>query len=204
VCSGRGWRGAVCGADAPGYRKAARALVSELCAHIHGCAQVEAAEELFEVLTHPAIAKRRAPILLACNKMDLETQVGGMDHEYHGYHETWVVFTALHRQAQRVRSCVCTCACMFCMETLSVFVCASAHVISDAPGHALRMRCAGFCYRDSGAAVHQHPACALGGRSIAHLVACTHCVALPKLVCPHLTLWPAHIVWLRLSLCALT
>lgn len=37
--------------------------------------QVEAAEELFEVLTHPSISKRRVPIVLACNKMDQETQV---------------------------------------------------------------------------------------------------------------------------------
>ncbi len=41
--------------------------------------QVEAAEELFEVLTHPSIAKRRVPILLACNKMDLETQAHSID-----------------------------------------------------------------------------------------------------------------------------
>lgn len=37
--------------------------------------QVEAAEELFEVLTHPSISRRKVPILIACNKMDLETEV---------------------------------------------------------------------------------------------------------------------------------
>mmetsp|Transcript_20990 Transcript_20990/g.45978 ORF Transcript_20990/g.45978 Transcript_20990/m.45978 type:complete len:258 (-) Transcript_20990:675-1448(-) len=41
--------------------------------------KVEAAEELFEVLTHPSVAKRRVPILLACNKMDLETQAHSVD-----------------------------------------------------------------------------------------------------------------------------
>ena len=42
-------------------------------------AQVEAAEELFEVLTHPSVSRRRVPILLACNKMDLETQAHSVD-----------------------------------------------------------------------------------------------------------------------------
>lgn len=41
--------------------------------------QVDAAEELFEVLTHPSVSRRRVPILLACNKMDLETQAHTVD-----------------------------------------------------------------------------------------------------------------------------
>ncbi|KXZ48414.1 hypothetical protein GPECTOR_28g821 [Gonium pectorale] len=41
--------------------------------------KTEAAEDLFEVLTHPAIARRRVPVLLACNKADLETQAHSVD-----------------------------------------------------------------------------------------------------------------------------
>lgn len=41
--------------------------------------KVEAAEELFEVLTHPHVARARVPVLLACNKMDLETQAHSVD-----------------------------------------------------------------------------------------------------------------------------
>jgi hypothetical protein len=36
---------------------------------------VEAAEALFEVLTHPRVAAKRVPVLLACNKMDQDTVV---------------------------------------------------------------------------------------------------------------------------------
>lgn len=41
--------------------------------------KVEAAEELFEVLTHPSIAKRKVPVLLACNKMDLEAEAHSVE-----------------------------------------------------------------------------------------------------------------------------
>lgn len=41
--------------------------------------KTEAAEELFEVLTHAAVVRRRTPILIACNKMDLETQAHSVD-----------------------------------------------------------------------------------------------------------------------------
>ncbi|EFJ49222.1 hypothetical protein VOLCADRAFT_80798 [Volvox carteri f. nagariensis] len=41
--------------------------------------KTEAAEDLFEVLTHPAVARRRLPVLLACNKADLETQAHSVD-----------------------------------------------------------------------------------------------------------------------------
>lgn len=41
--------------------------------------KVEAAEELFEVLTHPSVVKRRVPILIACNKMDLEAQAHSIE-----------------------------------------------------------------------------------------------------------------------------
>lgn len=41
--------------------------------------KTEAAEELFEVLTHAAVVRRRTPILVACNKMDLETQAHSVD-----------------------------------------------------------------------------------------------------------------------------
>ena len=33
--------------------------------------KTEIAEQLYEVLTHPALGKQRAPLLLACNKADL-------------------------------------------------------------------------------------------------------------------------------------
>ena len=36
---------------------------------------MEAAEALFEVLTHPRVAAKRVPLLLACNKMDQDTLV---------------------------------------------------------------------------------------------------------------------------------
>ena len=62
-------------------------------------AQVEAAEELFEVLTHPIIAKRKVPVLIACNKMDLETQVCVGDG---GGGECACV---------RSLACVCVCVC---------------------------------------------------------------------------------------------
>ncbi|GLC43626.1 hypothetical protein PLESTB_000401800 [Pleodorina starrii] len=41
--------------------------------------KTEAAEDLFEVLTHPVVARRRLPVLLACNKADLETQAHSVD-----------------------------------------------------------------------------------------------------------------------------
>ncbi|GFH07205.1 uncharacterized protein HaLaN_01973 [Haematococcus lacustris] len=41
--------------------------------------KVEAAEELFEVLTHPSVCRRRVPLLLACNKSDLDTQAHSLD-----------------------------------------------------------------------------------------------------------------------------
>lgn len=41
--------------------------------------KTEAAEDLFEVLTHPTVARRRLPVLLACNKADLETQAHSVD-----------------------------------------------------------------------------------------------------------------------------
>ncbi|GIL76514.1 hypothetical protein Vretimale_6020 [Volvox reticuliferus] len=41
--------------------------------------KTEAAEDLFEVLTHPTVARRRLPVLLACNKSDLETQAHSVD-----------------------------------------------------------------------------------------------------------------------------
>ncbi|PNW70404.1 hypothetical protein CHLRE_17g718350v5 [Chlamydomonas reinhardtii] len=41
--------------------------------------KTEAAEDLFEVLTHTTVARRRTPVLLACNKADLETQAHSVD-----------------------------------------------------------------------------------------------------------------------------
>lgn len=41
--------------------------------------KTEAAEDLFEVLTHPVVARRRVPVLLACNKADLETQAHSVE-----------------------------------------------------------------------------------------------------------------------------
>jgi signal recognition particle receptor subunit beta len=41
--------------------------------------RTEAAEDLFEVLTHPTVARRRVPVLIACNKADLETQAHSVD-----------------------------------------------------------------------------------------------------------------------------
>ena len=34
--------------------------------------RTEAAEELFDVLTHPSVLRRKVPVLIACNKSDLE------------------------------------------------------------------------------------------------------------------------------------
>lgn len=36
--------------------------------------KTEAAEQLYEVLSHPALARRRVPLLLACNKQDMGTK----------------------------------------------------------------------------------------------------------------------------------
>jgi signal recognition particle receptor subunit beta len=36
--------------------------------------RTEAADLLYEVLSHPAVSRRRVPILIACNKMDLELE----------------------------------------------------------------------------------------------------------------------------------
>ncbi|PNH03471.1 Signal recognition particle receptor subunit beta [Tetrabaena socialis] len=41
--------------------------------------KTEAAEDLFEVLTHPTVLRRRVPVLLACNKADLETQAHSVE-----------------------------------------------------------------------------------------------------------------------------
>ena len=41
--------------------------------------KAEAAEELFEVLTNASVAGRRVPVLIACNKMDLEAQAHSLD-----------------------------------------------------------------------------------------------------------------------------
>ncbi|MEW5300154.1 MAG: hypothetical protein WDW36_003105 [Sanguina aurantia] len=41
--------------------------------------KLEAAEGLFEVLTHPHISGRKINVLLACNKVDLETQAHSVD-----------------------------------------------------------------------------------------------------------------------------
>jgi signal recognition particle receptor subunit beta len=41
--------------------------------------KVEAAELLYEVLFHPSVAARRVPLLIACNKMDLEDQAHSVD-----------------------------------------------------------------------------------------------------------------------------
>jgi signal recognition particle receptor subunit beta len=37
------------------------------------------AEELYEILTHPSISRRRVPILVACNKMDIEAEAHSVD-----------------------------------------------------------------------------------------------------------------------------
>jgi signal recognition particle receptor subunit beta len=41
--------------------------------------RTDAADLLYEVLFHPSVAKRRVPILIACNKMDLEDQAYSVD-----------------------------------------------------------------------------------------------------------------------------
>lgn len=41
--------------------------------------RTEAAEELFEVLTHPNVSRRRVPVLIACNKSDLENNSHSLD-----------------------------------------------------------------------------------------------------------------------------
>ncbi|KAG2494261.1 hypothetical protein HYH03_007616 [Edaphochlamys debaryana] len=41
--------------------------------------RTEAAEDLFEVLTHPTVCGKRLPVLIACNKADLETQAHSVD-----------------------------------------------------------------------------------------------------------------------------
>lgn len=41
--------------------------------------RTEAADLLYEVLTHPAVARGRAPLLIACNKMDLELEAHSVD-----------------------------------------------------------------------------------------------------------------------------
>jgi len=41
--------------------------------------RAEAAEELFEILTHPSVSRRRVPVLIACNKQDLEAQAHSLD-----------------------------------------------------------------------------------------------------------------------------
>lgn len=57
-----------------GHLGDARAVVFVLDAVEITPHRTEAAEELFEVLTHPAIHRRRVPVLLACNKMDQELE----------------------------------------------------------------------------------------------------------------------------------
>lgn len=57
----------------------ARAIVFVVDAADITPSKVEAAEELFQVLTNTSVYKRRLPILLACNKMDLETQAHSID-----------------------------------------------------------------------------------------------------------------------------
>jgi signal recognition particle receptor subunit beta len=41
--------------------------------------RTEAAEDLFEVLTHPNVAKKKLPIMIACNKSDLENNSHSLD-----------------------------------------------------------------------------------------------------------------------------
>ena len=41
--------------------------------------RTEAADMLYEVLTHPAMQRSRTPILVACNKMDLEMEAHSVD-----------------------------------------------------------------------------------------------------------------------------
>jgi signal recognition particle receptor subunit beta len=41
--------------------------------------RTEAADMLYEVLTHPGVARSRVPILIACNKMDLEMEAHSVD-----------------------------------------------------------------------------------------------------------------------------
>lgn len=41
--------------------------------------RTEAADLLYEVLTHPAVARGRAPLLIACNKMDLDLEAHSVD-----------------------------------------------------------------------------------------------------------------------------
>lgn len=59
--------------------KEARAVVFVLDAVDITPHRVETAEELFEVLTHPDVSRRRLPVVLACNKMDLETQAHSVE-----------------------------------------------------------------------------------------------------------------------------
>lgn len=41
--------------------------------------KVEAAEQLYDVLTNPAVARGKVPVLLACNKMDQEEQAHSVE-----------------------------------------------------------------------------------------------------------------------------
>lgn len=41
--------------------------------------RTEAADMLFEVLAHPAVARGRVPVVIACNKMDLELEAHSVD-----------------------------------------------------------------------------------------------------------------------------
>lgn len=41
--------------------------------------KTDAAEQLFDLLAHPAVAKRRVPVLLACNKADMGAKAHTVD-----------------------------------------------------------------------------------------------------------------------------
>ncbi len=61
------------------YLKDAAAVVLVIDAADITPHKTEAAEDLFEVLTHPTVSRRRVPVLIACNKSDLETQAHSVE-----------------------------------------------------------------------------------------------------------------------------
>ncbi|GAX76126.1 hypothetical protein CEUSTIGMA_g3569.t1 [Chlamydomonas eustigma] len=61
------------------HLKDAKAIVFVLDAADITPHKAEAAEELFEILTHPTASRRKVPLLIACNKMDLDTQAHSLE-----------------------------------------------------------------------------------------------------------------------------
>lgn len=87
--SGRAARSGVAIVDVPGHHTARHrleALLNSAAAVVFVVDAVEvtphrteAADVLFEVLAHPAVQRRRTPVLIACNKADLELEAHSVE-----------------------------------------------------------------------------------------------------------------------------